>query len=364
VKSATPIKKLLKTKLNLFERKTMKKCCGKIKASVLFSVLLMFIFLSCWLYKEHKLSARDFLYTPIYVFDWEKQMYSVRHIRFLTNSRLFLATLVRNKAAFLKEWIYFYLKQGIDHIIIYNHNTSDVDTVQTLLAEIHKNKRLVTTITMIDAERSFEIFCSHSIKNKKEHWFGKCQHEAFNHAFQALRNWNSQANDLWFTALDLDEFIWGKKQCLKEVLFKLPLSTEVFFVQGYNFGTSGFHNNLQFQSVLQSHLWRAKDDYKHIKKYFTRVNSKNVLELWSVHYPTCVLGFTGSLGLTDYYLCKWAMFNESEMRFHHYQFLSLEDMAIKRVHNLNPAYYNFIQHQNDTFNLIYDDSILNVDSQC
>jgi len=335
----------------------------KLCAVALCTALFIFVF-GCWLYREYKISAQYLIQKPIYIFDWENKKYNVRHLRFLSKSRLFCATLVRNKAAFLKEWIHFYLNQGIDHIIIYNHNTTDVATTQLLVSEINQNQNMVTSITMIDAERSFERYCSHSIKNKGEHWFAWCQYDVFSHSLHTLRHWNPHAQDLWLACLDVDEYIWGRKQCLKAILFQLPLSTEVLFVVGYTFGTSGFHNNSEFDSVLSSHLWRAKDDFKNIRKYFTRVNSKNVLELWSVHSPNCGLGFTGILGLTDHYLCQWSILNETEIRFHHYQFFSNEEIATKLVQNHNQAYEKSMKHQSDTYNVVFDNTILNVNTSC
>jgi hypothetical protein len=258
-------------------------------------------------------------------------------------------TLVRNKARFLKEWIDFHLKQGIDFIFVYTHNASDVDTELVLMPYIKSKK-----VALIDAERAFPELCSQDYP-RFEHWFAWCQCEVFNQALHILRI-SLPRRDLnkWLAVFDVDEFIYGHSKCLRETLQEdIPKHIDSVQVQGYSFGTSGFENNSQFKNVIDTHLHRSSIDS--IYKSVSRIWNIN-LEYNSVHHPHCIIPF----------LCEYMMLPmvNPYIHFNHYQYISMEEHRQKIAMNANDRYkqvYKDIRRQNE-LNSVFDDMILNVSS--
>ena len=264
---------------------------------------------------------------------------------------LFAVTLVRNKARFLKEWVDFHLKQGIEFIFIYTHNASDVETELVLMPYIKSKK-----VALIDAERAFPELCSQNYP-RFEHWFAWCQCEVFNQALHVLRiSLPRHDRNKWLAVFDVDEFIYGHSKCLHKTLTEdIPQHIDSVQVQGYSFGTSGFENNSQFENIIDTHLRRSSVDI--IYKSISRVWNINI-EYTGVHLPHCII----------FFLCEYMMLPivNPYIHFNHYQYISMEEHRQKIAMNANNHYrevYRDTRHQNE-LNSVFDNRILNASLAC
>jgi hypothetical protein len=257
---------------------------------------------------------------------------------------MFGVTLVRNKAAFLVEWLDFHFDQGFDFFFIYNHNASDVETQRVLVPYLQSKK-----VTLIDAVATFPVECNHSQRHS-QHWYNVCQASVFLQALDILRIFHSSDANTWLAVFDIDEFIFGQKKCAREVLQAMPPSVDFVTVHARVFGASNYTNNSQFVSVLHSHLHRASLAFHDHWKSISRVSSPFV-KYPSVHDPGCVVFMCSSITMPSH---------NSMLNMNHYQYVSLEELQRKCIDNHNTFYSNIGKNQalQDAYNSIYDDSIL------
>jgi hypothetical protein len=126
------------------------------------------------------------------------------------NHDLAIMTVVKNEGAYLEEWINFHLKQGVQYIYIFNHNSSD-NTSKILLPYI---KNLQVQEINIDMTTSFvqELVLKHFL--------------AMRPAFR------------WIMFIDVDEFVYHKSgENLVQFLNKFSQEDCLKF-SWRNFGTS------------------------------------------------------------------------------------------------------------------------------
>ena len=283
-----------------------------------------------------------------FIFQPSTNTYSQNHIK-LRNGSLYGVTLVRNKGPFLKEWLDFHFNQGFDQFLIYNHNVSDTQTLDVLLPYILDNNRVI----LISALQTAPEHCSFQNELYVDHWFGTCQNFCFTQAFNIIRNFSSDINT-WVGHFDIDEFMFGVgNKCLKTALKSIIVQIDVLYMKGLTFGTNGFAQNNQFDSVIQTHLHRAPNN-KHtiIQKKLLRTSNQWIYET-RTHDAYCIFSACRQFKLSPF---------NKYIRLHHYQFISMEENILKAKTNHN-SYYNQISNNLDYFNTIYDPTILNV-SHC
>ena len=112
--------------------------------------------------------------------------------------QLSICAIFQNEARFLKEWIDFHKKQGIEHFWLYN-NLSQDDYLSVLQTYVDNG-----TVDLIDWPYPNDD------DSTKWHWI---QCNAYNDAIIQMQN-----RVKWCAFIDTDEFLFSPKEDLKEVL--------------------------------------------------------------------------------------------------------------------------------------------------
>lgn len=311
------------------------------------------LFILSWLgaYWEWLFSpGRDHAVLHPFVYQPHTNSYESRSHVTLRSGSLYGVTLVRNKGPYLREWLDFHFKQGFDQFIVYNHNASDANTLRVLLPYIQDNR-----VVFVSALHTAPGDCSFRDERSVDHWYAKCQTVCFTQAFNIIRNFSASV-DTWVAQFDIDEYMFGMGgRCLKAALRAIVIQIDILHIRGLTFGTSGFVRNNDFDSVIQSHLYRApKGRNATIKKKLLRASNQWIYET-STHFASCVI-----YGCRNFLLSPFNKY----LRLHHYQFFSEEESRLKAVTNHN-SYYDTVSsvgEMTDYFNLIYDATILNATS--
>jgi len=100
---------------------------------------------------------------------------------------LSIAAIAYNEAAYLEEWIEFHLGIGVDHIFLYDNDSTDATPDIT---SPYESRRLVTRIRWPHWDASI----------KRKH----CQNTAYGHALV-----NAQEPSRWVAFFDIDEFLFS-----------------------------------------------------------------------------------------------------------------------------------------------------------
>ncbi len=103
-----------------------------------------------------------------------------------------ICAIFKNEAAYLEEWIAFNLSQGVSHFYMYNNHSSDGyrDILDPYIAR--------NIVTLIDWPLDYERFA---------------QPLAYEHCIKTFG-----ANNRWIAFVDIDEYLFGLKAPLTEVL--------------------------------------------------------------------------------------------------------------------------------------------------
>ncbi len=181
---------------------------------------------------------------------------------------LSLCAIFHNEADFLREWVDFHKKMGVEHFWLYNHLSSD--DYESEISDYIK-------------DGSVEIIPWHiSYENINEWNFVQCA--AYNDCLKRSKNKTS-----WLIVIDTDEFIFPlKKKTIVEFLkdFKKESGIGVNWLM---FGTSNFIKVPKGQ-MLKYLTWRANDDYSahtHIKSI---VRPECITHFENPHYGNYVAG--------------------------------------------------------------------------
>ncbi len=175
-----------------------------------------------------------------------------------------VVAIAKNEGPYLEEWIDFYLKQGIDNVIIYD-NESDDNTKEVLSKFIASGKVKY-----------------HTISGKQR------QYDAYHKAIKTYKNVYK-----YLAFLDCDEFLFYKEGRIfdfVEKAFQSGANVGGIAINWLVFGSSGFEKKPDGK-VVDNYLYRAYDEFEanHIIK--TVCNPRRVLGFSDPHRPFYKKGF-------------------------------------------------------------------------
>ena len=169
-----------------------------------------------------------------------------------------VVAIAKNEGPYLEEWIDFYLKQGIDNVIIYDNESED-NTKEVLNKYIESGKVIY-----------------HSISGKQR------QFDAYHKAIKVYKNVYK-----YLAFLDCDEFLFYKEGRIIDFIeeaFNSSTNVGGVAVNWLVFGSSGFEKKPDGR-IVDNYLYRADDEFEanHIIK--TVCNPRRVLGFSDPHRP-------------------------------------------------------------------------------
>ncbi|MBA4283456.1 MAG: hypothetical protein C0432_04095 [Candidatus Puniceispirillum sp.] len=183
---------------------------------------------------------------------------------------LTVCAIFQNEARFLKEWIEFYLMQGVDHFYLYNHNSTD-DFVSILKPYIEKGIVTLRHIT-INPKSSAD-------------WVRDVQSKTYFDLSQEIKD-----DVEWVMYLDIDEFLFPvKENTLKTILNDYDHNACVR-VPWVFFGTGNVERVRSDQLVIQEldQAMHITDDS--IATKFI-VKPRYIKQITSPHFCNLILGY-------------------------------------------------------------------------
>ncbi|KAH6588984.1 hypothetical protein BASA50_010340 [Batrachochytrium salamandrivorans] len=243
---------------------------------------------------------------------------------------LIVATMIRNKARYVPEWIEFHLLQGFDRFVIYDDRSTDglkeildpyikMDVVEYLLwpEDADKVNRSATGPRVFDTPGQEEAFNTHFYKlcidrpgNGNQHAHGGCQKAA---ALDALARYRHKT--VWILHSDIDEFFYTPRDSaqtglsgivtVRDILAQNYHYYDQIIVQGHIFGTNGFMSDptpvtesMPFPMVMEayrhrrSHLGNRNQEKQiqnriHAEKAFVKANlpTSTLVHMWTFESP-------------------------------------------------------------------------------
>ena len=179
-----------------------------------------------------------------------------RNIKFLNNEiKISLCTMGKRENLYVKEFVEYYIKLGIDHIFIYDDNDPNTEKISNALGSKYKNK-----VTIYENIKDI-------IKN---------QPEAFTNCYHKNRNKYD-----WFLMIDMDEYLYIVNNTLKNYL-----SNQIFnkcdFIK-FNWAIPNDNNLLNYDPRPLFKRFKGPYMKSRFIKSMIRGNIKN-LKYW-VHSP-------------------------------------------------------------------------------
>ena len=257
---------------------------------------------------------------------------------------LVASTMFLNESLYVKEWIDFHVRMGIENFLLYNHGSTD-DYREVLRPYVTSR-----TVELRDAIDLFPDFCSaknlaKTIKQKN------CQIRVFNDAI----SFYAKKKARWLVIIDVDEFIYPPplskfrlkihpvKQWLKE-----NEDTDVIEVTAAEFGVTISHmknNNSVSQFKYRAPLSKTKSSWN-------RLNFGHK----SIGWPKKIRDNT-----VDRFICQncsWKTLEpeSNEMRMNHYQYKSAQHQNEKAKRNGN-NHVKFDEAKQKIFTSEFDDGI-------
>ena len=219
-----------------------------------------------------------FLRPNVFGNDLDTRVSTKPHLRFFT-----IATLLKNKRRWLREWIEFYLMMGAEHFIIYDNGSTDIPLE---VLQIYIDRGQVTYVPwpplrVPSPPRQFKS----ALEKWQYSWFKDaletclsghsvihqqvpCQLAAFADAIRLTKNGGSR----WLANLDVEEYMFprlsSQAKSLVEVLRRDHGDTDHIKVYGHTFGTSGRGQDTARRKLgeplhplmTESYIYRAPDD--------------------------------------------------------------------------------------------------------
>ena len=172
---------------------------------------------------------------------------SSSHRYFLT-----VATMFKNERRWLREWLEFYLMMGVEHFLLYDHNSTDypleilrpyIDAGYVTYISWPPEKVPTWKVTTVQEKEQWEWFrdCLETCLANlwTVHTQGPCQMAAFSDAILRTKGGVSRWLGIW----DVDEFIFPRVstnyRSLADLLHDMYRDTDHIKIDGNNFGTSG-----------------------------------------------------------------------------------------------------------------------------
>ncbi len=182
---------------------------------------------------------------------------------FVFSYELAVATLFRNEANYIVEWVEYHHMLGVDHFILYN-DRSDDNWAEVL--EPYINSNLVEVIQW-DKPESTSLFPTWQLMAYKD----------------ALRKLSG--NTKWAAFIDIDEFIIPKKNStILECLDQHYADAAGVYICWRNFGTNKVYvppgENILTRLTGASDILHSRNASG---KSIVRVDEVNILQIWSPH---------------------------------------------------------------------------------
>jgi hypothetical protein len=153
-------------------------------------------------YNKYKnfMEKKNMIYKKVYIFIFEIFIYSLminyrilKIAKFFNNEKkISLCTMGRKENLYVKEFVEYYIKLGIDHIFIYDDNEQNTEKISDILGSKYKNR-----VTIYE--------------NIKEKIYS--QPEAFTNCYH-----NNLNKYDWFLMVDIDEYLYIVNNTLKNYL--------------------------------------------------------------------------------------------------------------------------------------------------
>lgn len=190
-------------------------------------------------------------------------------ISFPKKHEITVATMFRNEAKYLKEWIEYHKNIGVDHFCLYDNDSQD--NFREVLAPYIESGLVEIRPWSNELAKGQDASFSYG--------FVKFQVEALKHAVTSF-----VGKSEWFTFIDIDEFIvpmkeWTLQDCLK----KHYSNINAIYMNWRNFGTS-FVNVPEGEGIL---TYLTKCSLKgHPRNYSGKTLVKpEICRVELVHYP-------------------------------------------------------------------------------
>ena len=249
---------------------------------------------------------------------------------------LAVAAIAKNEGDYIKEWIEFYVKQGVTHFLIYDNDSTDnlEDILQPFIAQ-----GIVTYKKLPGKQRQYDAYT------------------------MAINNYKDKFR--YMAMLDLDEFCFCRvpDKNLYEFVDEFMKSHEQAGGIGVNwliFGSSGYETK-PAGGVLENFLMCAEKDFgsnHHIK---TICDPQKVLCFFNPHRPIYLRGYHNFNENGE--IIKEAITDEvsfSKIRINHYYCKSKEEYIRKK--NRGMADVNSVRNESEFYgndqNIIKDTEIL------
>jgi hypothetical protein len=155
------------------------------------------------------------------------------------NGKVAVHCMFQNEAPFIKEWLDYYLSQGVDHVFLTNDNSTD--GVEKIL-EPYRQKGW---LTLEKARQDLHFY----------------QREMF-HKNNVLSR--SRGKFQWVAFVDSDEFIFHESKSLKQALAEHQQKPGLVF-SSFMYGTSGVQRLGASELMLEQLVNRFKQEHKEHK---------------------------------------------------------------------------------------------------
>jgi len=181
----------------------------------------------------------------------------------LSAYELSIATIFKNEALYLQEWIEYHRMVGVEKFLLYNDNSTDnwEEVLQPYITE-----KIVDVINW--PVPTFKHFI-------------ECQRNAFRDALK-----KSIGVTKWLALIDIDEFLLpAEEKTVPECLAKNFAHASGVYVNWHHFGTGGI--NLQPGESLLMRLTSCSNKYhsnNSIGKSIVRPECTRPDELWNIHH--------------------------------------------------------------------------------
>jgi hypothetical protein len=149
---------------------------------------------------------------------------------------LSICAIFQDEAPFLKEWLDFHIKQGVEHFYLYNNNSKD-NYADVLSSYIHKGLVELT-----------------DWPSPPEQDWTPHQQQAYNHCMQ-----RAIGQTCWLAVIDIDEFIVAKHSNLHSFLRKMECDSSIggIFINWQCFGTSNLSAIPPGKLMTECLTWKA-----------------------------------------------------------------------------------------------------------
>lgn len=243
----------------------------------------------------------------------------------ISHVRMAVATLVRDQASYLPEWIEFHHMLGCDLFLIYDHYS--VDNTSDVLAPYIDTGLVV----LIDALAAFPVRC---IPTGGAHKQARCQVSVFNHALAAVKG-----KARWMGNFDVDEFIYPVNgSSLVDALDRTYASVDAVRLTEPAFGGNGLEKKATPDAdgnILVTKLFTRRvstsltsDRFDHCRFQHKTLYNPGKVDKVQIHDVECVACIrVGIPPLAD------------DIRMNHYQFKSKEEQEQKAAMNGNSGLY-------------------------